>query len=246
MKHLHYLSKFVFAGAFLIGYTQAFADPVTFNFSLPGTTGGLDEENTDNGVALDLTGDVTFDGTNVSLFVKNGTDPDSTITQVYLLKPGGIDATTLDSTHAGNSWALQNSLSSQGNGNGNGNGNQGGPLDSILSSLDLESGDYFGAATATNDKGNLTADESGSFSFTMVSDLDTEFNDWIGYANSTVPQFLVRWMSVGEDDDFSGAGYANITAVPEPALIAPLGLAGIGCLLVVRRRLRAKVEAAKS
>jgi hypothetical protein len=105
-----------------------------------------------------------------------------------------------------------------------------------------DAGDYFG------DNGfKLKPGEDLSFSFTF--DLLPGFDPgsvWPAYEEA-FPQVILRWMSVGiDDDDGSTVGWngpgtgGGDPVIPEPRLIGALAVLGMGGLLYGRRRLQAK------
>jgi MYXO-CTERM domain-containing protein len=90
---------------------------------------------------------------------------------------------------------------------------------------------------------------SATFTFTMESSVDAV--NWLNYGSIGEPTVVIRWQEVGYNDrEGSSAGYGwldtggTVPPVPEPRLIAPLAVFGLGGLLVLRRRIRRKAKKA--
>lgn len=191
-----------------------------YSFSIPGVFGST------NLAGVSITGNVTFSGTTTDIFVQNNSSIPSKVTGIFLLNPLAADAVSLDAP-APSDWDLINSSSN---------------VHNILS-LGVTSTDYFGADL--NPAGSSDGVDQGEFTlftFTMGGDV-TGFNP-ASYGDSETPHLLVRFQSVGQDGEDSAAGYGwfdddgTITPVPEPALIAPLAVLGLGGLLYARRRVK--------
>ncbi|NDV61124.1 hypothetical protein G0Q06_01530 [Puniceicoccales bacterium CK1056] len=208
----------------------------TFNFSVPGSIPGV------TGFVKDYSdvaasGTVTFDGTTVTLFIENGNAMNSSISKVYLLKPV-VGGSNIDTTGVSGvaDWSAYNSLADPAS-----NGKPG----TILSSyVDWNNADYFGAA-ADSSSARIDEGNSATFTFTMASSTDAV--NWLGYGDPSTPTIVIRWQEVGYNDrDGSTAGYGwldtggTVPPVPEPRLIAPLAVLGLGGLLMARRRLTRK------
>lgn len=220
----------------ILGVFQLANAAETFAFSVPGDPGeGFVKDYAD----LNASGTVTFDGTTVTLFIENGNDMNSAISKVYLLKPMGIDATAVSGV---TDWSHYNNLDDPNNGGKPGSilKNNDGPID--FNPYDADA--YFGAATLEADA-RIDAGVSATFTFTMASSVDA--TNWLTYGVGE-PTIVIRWQEVGYGSDTGGssAGYGwldtggTIPPVPEPRLIAPLAVLGLGSLLMVRRRMTRK------
>ena len=79
------------------------------------------------------------------------------------------------------------------------------------------------------------------YSQTLADATSIDLSPYMDIANVTV---LVRWQTVGDDGEASGKGWGygrNFEpAIPEPAHVASLAVAGLAGLLFLRRRLTAK------
>jgi hypothetical protein len=51
---------------------------------------------------------------------------------------------------------------------------------------------------------------------------------------------VIRWQSIVGATQTSAKGYGHFTPVPEPSQIAALSIVGLGALLFIRRRIKAK------
>jgi hypothetical protein len=210
----------------------------TFAFSVPGPipgTTGYVKDYTD----LNASGSVTFDGTTVTLFIENGNDMNSSISKIFLLKPMGIDAVGGPGVA---DWSVSNNLDDPASNGKPGTilKNNDGPFDFDPYDADAYFGAYSTAASSRIDEGN-----SATFTFTMASTTDSV--NWANYGDATHPTIVIRWQEVGYGNrDGSSAGYSWLTEdprvppVPEPRLIAPLAVIGLGGLLYVRRRITRK------
>lgn len=210
------------------------AQPIELVFNVPGDDGFV------NNFPVTASGTVTLDGADVTLELTNGAYP-SMITKVWLLKPLtlglAVDASTLDTPGA--PWTLSNSLNEPNTG--------GNPANILSGTIGLTENDYFGAYS-TSQAGALAENTTLSYSWTM-NGVD-ELLDWSRLENPNVgPGIVIRWQTIGDDGEGSAAGYTWLytdfptTPVPEPRLIAPLAVLGLGGLLYARRRIKAKKTA---
>lgn len=239
MKELTILKSTSFISRLVLICLAASLSPLVsgqvYNFDTASASGG-----SSNLVDIHASGWLDFDTPGkINLFIGNdssGSWTDSYITGIFLLKPmttgGTVTDISLDSFPAGTSFASPAGNSENFNGTGTG----------------ADESDYFSVGVDPNSPSNgIGLGDNGSFMFEIDSFGDNI--DFDSYLVADTPQIFVRFRGI-EPNGESAKAYAYLdpgtTAVPEPALIAPLGLAGIGCLLVVRRRLRAKAEAAKS
>ena len=206
----------------LAGVAQ-FAGAQTFGFSIPGVFGGTNVP----GVAIN--GSVTFSGSNTSIFVSNDSSVASSVTGIFLLNPIAADALALvDPLDATSDWDLVNSSLN---------------VDNILS-LSVTDSDYFGAdLNPAGSPEGIAQGDNLSFSFTMGGTLPIV--NLASFGNLQTPHILVRFQSVGDDGERSAAGYgwfedSTTPPVPEPRLIAPLAVLGLGGLLYARRRIKGR------
>lgn len=195
----------------------------TYNFSIPTGSGGT------NVAGTSASGSVTFAGSTVNLFISNTSSISSTITEVFLLNPIAPDATSLIAPDPGTTnWSLSNDA---------------GSFNNILNNYSSSSTDYFGAVLSPiNTGGVLPGNPSTLFSFTLGGT-----PDMTSYLGTGVPYLLIRYQTVGEFGEDSAKAYGwfeeddfPTTPVPEPRLIAPLAVLGLGGLLYVRRRIKGK------
>lgn len=187
---------------------------------------------------VSMSGTADFDSLpsfTLSVF-NNSVDP-SSITELYILKPmtsegRRLDALTLDSVTPTPSGDWDGKKKSP---------NPLNELDTDTENILKLTGDlYFGAALdPPGSSQGISQGDSATFSFTLESLVGGESVDWSDYFEKQIPHVVVRWQSVGQNDELSSAGYGYFTPVPEPELIAPLAVAGLGGLLWGRRRIRA-------
>jgi hypothetical protein len=236
------------SGSILVAMTAlpSLSQAQFFEFSIP--EDGYINEGYISG--LGATGSVTFSGNQLFVSVTNG-DSGSTdfnsinshLTKFFLLMPmvagSKVSVTSLDSSPSG--WTMANDLNAGG----------AGPVGNILGISNT--GDYSGA-TAGNPNNGIDQTDTAYFSFTL--DADTTSVDWDAYFaagdygdsldNGETPHVAIRWQSIGiTGDGGSAAGYGRFTPVPEPSQIAALSIVGLGALLMIRRRIKAK-RAAKA
>lgn len=221
----------------------------TFSFSVPGSIPGVTGFVKDYS-DLAASGTVTFDGTSVTLFVQNGNAMNSSISKIYLLKPMGIDAVDGPAANAAlgvADWGVFNNLDEPTSGGGKTGTilkNNDGPFD--FNPYDADA--YFGTAALAS---GARIDEGGSATFTFTMESSTDSVNWLNYGSLNAPTVVIRWQEVGYNDrEGSSAGYGWLDAggtvppVPEPRLIAPLAVLGLGGLLMVRRRIARKAKKA--
>jgi hypothetical protein len=213
------------------------------NFTIPG---GIKDPQYTN---LSAFGSIEFDFNNElasislthnsSFFNTNNT---STLTGILVLAPLGVSNLSLNTISELN-WSSPPSNSTD-------------PFPQAKNvGFTVDRNDYFGVG-ADNVNDGLESPSSKQIDFTFTFDFDgsNQATVWNNYLSSQEPHVFVRWQSLFEDKDngfegstigWSGGGDIPVIPVPEPSQIAALSIVGLGALLMIRRRIKAK-RAAKA
>lgn len=186
-----------------------------------------------NYVGVGASGTIDFSsGTTVDIIIDNDGSVPSFVTQFYILKPMGIEATNLASytDELNKSWNLATI-------------GEGSVLNEFSPNLDLER--YFGANIPNGPTTNgLPESSTHMFSFSFNT-LSLGFLDWSFYTDQSqsVPHIFIRWQEVNDGDsakgyDIWGYDIPPPVVVPEPSLIGLLGIMGLSLMLYIRNRFR--------
>ena len=227
----------------LVGFGQV------FDFTLAGTAidGGYGIDPSE----LSAEGSITFDlaSSTISFSVTNTSTVESYITGIYLLAP-----TTLPSGDPIQLASIVPDVITPANWDYVASGPDN--FNNLLNPLPQDKTDYFGAETG-NPPSGIPSPPSTTFDFAFsfaalgetVMDVDAWLNGIEGVTSGT-HQILVRWQRLGDEQvDGSAKSWASGSGglktidervVPEPHLIAPLAVLGMGGLLWTRRRLTKK------